>query len=209
MNQILHIENRKTKRTYYVIFIACVILFLLFFSYLYVYMYKLHKKEDFAKYLSNNMNISRLYNSNKRYKTSKSYNTSNSDTQFIIGIIEIDSIKLNYPILSYATPKSLEIAPCRFAGPDPNNIGNLCIAGHNYADNSFFGRISMLEIGDEIKIYDLNGKMVKYHVYYKGKVTSRDFSCTSQNTNGKRMITLMTCASLKNERIIVLAQEQY
>lgn len=32
--------------------------------------------------------------------------------------------------------------------------GNLCIAAHNYKNDTFFSNISKLEIGDLITIYD-------------------------------------------------------
>ena len=40
-------------------------------------------------------------------------------------ILKIDKIKLDYPILSEVSEDLLKIAPCRFAGPLPNNVGNL------------------------------------------------------------------------------------
>ena len=127
----------------------------------------------------------------------------------VIGIIKIDSLKIDYPILSEVSDELLEIAPCRFAGPLPNEVGNLCIAGHNYIDNTFFAKISNLEQNDEILIYDLSGNCVRYIVSDKFEVDSSDLSCTSQDTQGKRFITLMTCNSLKGTRIIVRAIEEW
>ena len=58
----------------------------------------------------------------------------------------------------------LDISVCRFAGPMPNEIGNLCIAGHNYINNKLFGRLAELKIGDEITIYDLSGNSINYSI---------------------------------------------
>ena len=102
----------------------------------------------------------------------------------------------------------LKIAPCRFAGPLPNNVGNLCIAGHNYLDNTFFARISSLKIGDEFTVYGLDGKALDYKIFDKKEVESTDLSCTSQETNGKKIVTLMTCNSIKQTRIIVQAENK-
>ena len=131
----------------------------------------------------------------------------NSSDSFVIGIIKIDKIKLDYPILSDVSDELLKIAPCRFAGPLPNKIGNLCIAGHNYIDNTSFAQIVKLTSGDTINIYGLDGKSVEYHVTEKREVEGTDFSCTSQFTGGKRIVTLMTCNSIKQTRVIVRAEE--
>jgi len=90
----------------------------------------------------------------------------------------------------------------------PNEIGNLCIAGHNYIDNTFFAKISSLEADDEIEIYGNNGSHVSYYVADKKEVSSDDMSCTFQDTNGKRIVTLMTCNSLKQTRRIITAYEK-
>ena len=76
----------------------------------------------------------------------------------VIGLIEIKSININYPIISKYNDDLLKIAPCRFYGPMPNEIGNLCIAGHNYNSYKFFSRLKNLSNGDIITIFDLSRK---------------------------------------------------
>lgn len=152
--------------------------------------------------LNPNSSSSSIFNYN-----STSGSKGNSSDSFVIGIIKIDKIKLDYPILSDVSDELLKIAPCRFAGPLPNKIGNLCIAGHNYIDNTSFAQIVKLTSGDTISIYGLDGKSVEYHVTEKKEVEGTDFSCTSQFTNGKRIVTLMTCNSIKQTRVIVRAEE--
>lgn len=152
--------------------------------------------------LNPNSSSSSIFNYN-----STSGSKGNSSDSFVIGIIKIDKIKLDYPILSDVSDELLKIAPCRFAGPLPNKIGNLCIAGHNYIDNTSFAQIVKLTSGDTINIYGLDGKSVEYHVTEKKEVEGTDFSCTSQFTNGKRIVTLMTCNSIKQTRVIVRAEE--
>lgn len=185
---------------------------LVIFSVLFVlYIYNVSQKDKVSENLAKSFSISYLYSNNSSYSTSLSDNTdnySNTSNPFVIGIIKIDKLKLDYPILSEVSVELLEIAPCRFAGPLPNEVGNLCIAGHNYIDNTFFARISSLELNDEISIYGINGDLVKYYVSNKKEVDGSDLSCTSQETSGKRMITLMTCNSIKQTRIIVTAIEE-
>ena len=155
-----------------------------------------------SQFQSLNSNSSSSLNHN-----STSGSKDNSSDSFVIGIIKIDKIKLDYPILSDVSDELLKIAPCRFSGPLPNKIGNLCIAGHNYIDNTSFAQIVKLTSGDTINIYGLDGKSVEYHVTEKKEVEGTDFSCTSQFTNGKRIVTLMTCNSIKQTRVIVRAEE--
>lgn len=152
--------------------------------------------------LNSDSSSSSIFNYN-----STSGSKGNSSDLFVIGIIKIDKIKLDYPILSDVSDELLKIAPCRFAGPLPNKIGNLCIAGHNYIDNTSFAQIVKLTTGDTINIYGLDGKSVEYHVTEKKEVEGTDFSCTSQFTGGKRIVTLMTCNSIKQTRVIIRAEE--
>lgn len=87
--------------------------------------------------------------------------------------------------------------------------GNLCIAGHNYKNDTFFSKISKLEIGDNIKIYDNFMVCLEYEVINVSKTNQNDLSCTSQETNGLKMITLVTCDNFDdNSRIIVVAKEK-
>ena len=89
----------------------------------------------------------------------------------------------------------------------PNEIGNLCIAGHNYVDYKFFSRLHELNINDVITIFDLNGNFKNYSIYKKYEVLSTDVSCTSQETNNLRIVTLLTCNNVNGKRLVVKAKE--
>lgn len=194
------------KLLFFKIVLLISILGVIIFSLLFVlYIYDITQINKTSKNLADSFSLSYLYSNNPAYFTSGEVKSS-SDS-FVVGIIKIDKLKLDYPILSEVSDELLKIAPCRFAGPLPNNIGNLCIAGHNYIDNTFFAKITSLDYGDEIDIYGIDGSLVKYYVFAKKEVDSSDTSCTSQETFGKRKITLMTCNSVKGTRIIVQALE--
>ena len=156
-------------------------------------------RDNSSKDLVNSFSVSCIYSNSSDYMISNFNNYSN------IGSVSIEKLNINYPILSTCSEETLKIAPCRFAGGMPNEIGNLCIAGHNYANGSFFAKISSLNLNDEIFIYDIYGNSLSYMVYDKYETSNNDISCTSQDTNNKRVITLMTCNSLKDTRIIVKA----
>ena len=70
-----------------------------------------------------------------------------------------------------------------------------------------FGRLSEAVSGDIVELEDLNGKTVKYSVYDKYVVEPDDTSCTSQLTNGRREVTLITCTNYGTQRLVVKARE--
>lgn len=131
---------------------------------------------------------------------------------YTIGTINIPSINCNYPILYSDTENFdtlLKIAPVKFHGADPNEIGNLCIVGHNYRNNQFFSKVPKLENGDIIEITDTFGKTIQYEVYDKYVTVNTDTSCTTQRTDGKREVTLITCTDASdNHRVIVKTREK-
>ncbi len=125
-------------------------------------LYNKYQKENISKKLINNFNITRLY-ANGTYNAINTANSENfykiEDNSFnVIGLIEINVIGINYPILSTINNDLLKIAPCRFFGPLPNEVGNMCIAGHNYNNYKFFSKLKKLVVGDIINIYDLSRK---------------------------------------------------
>lgn len=178
--------------------IICIILYLFL-------RYHSYKKEKISEDLISNFAITTLYANNKDYIASKT--TNNIEEPFVIGLLKIDKINLMYPILSNSSEELLKISPCRFYGPMPNEIGNLCIAGHNYASQKHFGKLTSLEKNDIFQIYDLNGKYIDYIIYEIKEIPANDTSCTNQNTNNLKEVTLITCNTIKNTRIAIKAKE--
>ena len=210
MNQILFPEHenvkiikknnrKKFKILLYIsiISIFCVVSYFLYSSYI------TKQKESISNNLLNTFFLEHLYSDNN-YTT---ISLNNNGKYFVIGAIEIPSININYPILSETNDDLLKIAPCRFYGPYPNEEGNLCIAGHNYDDDRFFSNLYKLNIGDEIRIYDSSNSLISYYIYDKFETDKTDTSCTSQNTNSKREITLVTCNNFNGNRLIIKAKE--
>ena len=129
----------------------------------------------------------------------KKYNT--------LGRITIPKIDVDYPILNETSDSLLKVSVCWFWGSNPNEVGNLCIAGHNYRNKRFFSKVPTLVVGDIIQITDLTGKTLSYKVYDKYTVDPEDVSCTSQLTNGKKIVTLITCTDDSKRRYIIKAEE--
>ena len=124
-----------------------------------------------------------------------------------VGSISIPKINVNYPILSETSPSLLKVSVCKFWGSYPNQVGNLCIAGHNYRNKRFFSKVLNLVVGDIIEITDLNQNTLQYTVYDKYTVDEDNVSCTSQLTNGEKIVTLITCTNDSKQRVIVQARE--
>ena len=125
----------------------------------------------------------------------------------VIGKITIPKIEVEKYILEETTTESLLSVVTKICGPEINQIGNFCIAGHNYGDT--FGWISSLEIGDEIYITDTYDRNLKYQVYEIERVSPYDTSSLSQDTNSEKEITLVTCTLGALKRVIVKAIEVY
>lgn len=121
----------------------------------------------------------------------------------VAGQIQIPKIGINYPIVYETSEEYLKIAPTKLFGPDINEPGNVCIVGHNYKNEQFFSRLSELENNDKINLLDNKGKRVSYLVFDKYEVAETDLSCTEQNTNGEREVTLITCTKKKDKRLVV------
>ena len=214
MNQILIQPKNSTmqylkKNQYCLQFWFSFSIALIFLCIFITNIYQMNQQEKISKRLVNNYSLTTLYQNledTQNIVTTEKVQVNNSDP-FVIGMIRIDKINLNYPILSESNYDLLKISLCRFAGPMPNEIGNLCIAGHNYVDYKLFSRLHELENGDKIDIYDLNGTKITYAVFDKFEVKANDLSCTNQNVGENRIITLLTCNNINGKRTIIKAKE--
>ena len=121
--------------------------------------------------------------------------------------LEIPVISLETYVLSEYSIQNLNVSVTKFFGPNPNEIGNFCVAGHNFRNKNMFKNLKKVEIGDEIFLIDNKVRKVKYIVYEIDKVFPNDVSCLEQNSE-VREITLITCTSDSKKRIIVKAKEE-
>lgn len=212
MNQILvtnyedyiyndfEIQYNKSKKKYLNIFLISIFLCFIILCYLLFSALSKLKELEKTKILKSKYNITTLYSSNDNYDTLKL-----SDTISIIGLLEIPNINISYPILSNSSDELLKFSVCRFSGPLPNRIGNLCIAGHNYKNNIMFSNLHKLNIGDSIYITDLNNTKMEYIIYDTLKVKENNLECIKETLDSQ--ITLITCNQNNNtERIVVKAK---
>lgn len=156
-------------------------------------------------------------------KTDNNTNTINQETSLkeyetmprkkkgfkIIGKITIPKLELDTYILEETTTKALKVSVTKLYGPGINQVGNFCIAGHNYRNNKMFGGIKKLENKDKIILTDTYGRSVTYEVYENYQTSPKDVSSLSQETEGDRELTLITCTAGAIKRVIVKAVEVY
>ena len=122
--------------------------------------------------------------------------------------LNIPRLGINYPVLSEWSEELLKVSINKYWGPNPNEIGNYCIIGHNYRSGKMFGNLPAITNGDIIELTDTKyGRTVKYEVYDRYQINPTDTECTSQLTGGKREITLITCKEYGTQRLVVKAKE--
>lgn len=140
--------------------------------------------------------------SNKKETIENTY--LNFDT---IAKLEVPKINLNTYILKDYTSEGMKVCASKYFGPNPNEVGNFCIAGHNYNKENMFNHLIELEIGDELYLTDnKNGKYV-YTIYKIYKVKPQNVAPINQETEGKRIVTLITCVNYSKNRLIIQAIE--
>lgn len=104
-------------------FIFSNIITIIFIYYFISYKISINKQENLSQELLNEFNISSLYNSSNNYSSKRVYyNYDNNLSFYIIGIIEIPKINITYPIISEVSNDFLKIAPCKFYGPEINEV---------------------------------------------------------------------------------------
>lgn len=135
----------------------------------------------------------------------KTYKANSGDSYTIVAILNIPSLGIEYPVLSKTSDELMEISLNKFWGAEPNEVGNCCIVGHNYLNQTHFGKLPQIKKGDEVEITDAKGRTVTYVVYDTYIVDPEDTKCTSQLTEGRTEITLITCENGGATRFIAKA----
>lgn len=121
--------------------------------------------------------------------------------------LEIPKIQLETYVLQNYSIEALNISVTKFWGANPNEIGNFCVAGHNFKNRNMFRNLKNLQTGDILFISDNKIGRIEYEIYDIYKVKPDDISCLTQETGGRREVTLITCTNDSKQRIIVKAKE--
>ena len=193
MNQILF--NKKDNKKKYIfkvqavisIFLAAIFIFDIIMNY-----NNNENLENISKIIEKNIRLNSIYETEKQ-----------SNTSSYFGKIYIEKINLEYAVFNRLTDELLKISPCKFYGNNMEEKGNICIAGHNYNDDRFFGKIDELELKDKIALYDLQGEKYEYIVFDIFETDENDTSVLENTKNNE--LTLVTCNNSNKKRVIVKA----
>lgn len=193
MNQILF--NKKDNKKKYIfkvqavisIFLAAIFIFDIIMNY-----NNNENLENISKIIEKNIRLNSIYETEKQ-----------SNTSSYFGKIYIEKINLEYAVFNRLTDELLKISPCKFYGNNMEEKGNICIAGHNYNDDRFFGKIDELELKDKIVLYDLQGEKYEYIVFDIFETDENDTSVLENTKNYE--LTLVTCNNSNKKRVIVKA----
>lgn len=229
-------ELRRKKKLFKLQFFLCVFLACLLFSY-YIYAeYDRGKSEEVSQEIlmgmtkrkeekivddtikkKDNVIIVALDDSNEvinipevvpqEEPSTEVYTTAGGEDYTVEATVRVPRLDIEYPVISETSEELLKISVNKYWGPAPNEIGNYCIVGHNYKSKKMFGRLSEVVSGDIVELEGVNGKTVEYSVYDIDVVDPDDTTCTSQLTNGRREVTLITCTNYGTQRLVVKARE--
>ena len=149
-----------------------------------------HKDEEIICKINSKQNLNLIEEKYKGYNVSAK--------------LVIPKIDLETYVLEDYNIEALKVSVTKFWGNNPNDIGNFCIAGHNYKE---FKNITKLNIGDIFTLTDNYNGLIQYEIYDIYKVLPNQTECLSQKTNGRKEVTLITCTPNSKKRIIVKAKE--
>ena len=163
--------RRKKKKIANIKFIFIILLIVIFFINIREPKENKTKKlsEDYMvknSYIENKVSEERLKNVTKLSKTlykdekTKEYPKENIVKNYkgyeVLAKLEIPVINLETYVLSEFSNETLNISVTRFWGEKPNEIGNLCIAGHNFINKNMFRNLKKLKTGDTFFLIDNN-----------------------------------------------------
>lgn len=121
--------------------------------------------------------------------------------------LEIPAISLETYVLEDYSEEALNISVVKFWGVEPNQIGNFCIAGHNFINKNMFKNLKKLNLKDKLFITDREIGKVEYEVFKIDTVLPEDIDCLEAITNNEKEVTLITCTIDSKKRIIIKAKE--
>ena len=201
MNQILEVFKNKKK-------LVSILKIQLFFSVIGVIAVITFFKNDNSNTVeTENYSKSLLVNQKLTaiYQTEKLENSIIEENSNIFCTIEIPKIGIIYPVFNNFTEELLSLSPCRFSGPNIDEIGNIAIAGHNLENHTFFSDLNQIEIHDIVNLYSNSGNKFEYIVYKTYETESDDLSTLANSFINQKELTLVTCNNTNKKRFIVKA----
>ena len=155
--------------------------------------------ENNTELIKNNVNSNEKNKNSIKEKIAKEYKG-----YVVSAKLKIPKIKLDTYVLDEKSEEAMWVCPTKYYGPEPNEVGNYCIAAHNYDKENMFNHIIDLKIGDKIYLTDNENGKIEYRVYDIYKTEPENTMPLMQATE-KTEITLITCSDYSSKRIIVKA----
>ena len=126
----------------------------------------------------------------------------------VIGIIEIKSIGIRYPVYEGAGKAALNAG----IGHEPDTAeigekGNCVLCGHNGSRyGTFFTTLSKVRLGDEVEVTDRTGEVHKYEIAETKVIEPTDTSIKAQGD--EEILTLFTCAEKGAKRFVCICDSK-
>lgn len=117
-----------------------------------------------------------------------------------IGFLSIPDLKLELPIMSTWNYRKLKIAPCRYTGSVRGE--DLVLMAHNY--KSHFGKLSRLDLGDNVYFTDMDGQTTCYEVVGTDVLAP---TAVAEVVSGEFDLTLFTCTYGGKSRVTVYCNQ--
>lgn len=195
--------RKKSKIIIINLFLISIVFIILVFV-----LFDIYKENKIGKSNYNVQGVSTNVNKNEEKKYVKEDILLEYKGYKVISKLEIPKIDLETYVLEKYLEETLNVSVVKFYGANPNEIGNFCIAGHNFKNKNMFRNLKNLSIGDNLFIIDNKKGRVEYEIFDIYKVNPKDVACLSQETKGEKQVTLITCTNDSKERIIVKAREK-
>ena len=120
----------------------------------------------------------------------------------VIGIIKIESIGIEYPVIEGTGDEALNKGIGHLTETAAiGTKGNCVLCGHNGSRRgTFFTPLNNVNIGDMVELMDKKGVIHNYKIVNTRIVEPRDNSI--KDTDGTEKLTLFTCASRGTQRFV-------
>lgn len=122
----------------------------------------------------------------------------------VLGQLVIDKLEIKQYILDSVEEEALKNGVSKLYGEQLNEVGNFCIAGHNY--EGIFKKLNELEVGDKLYILDRKDIKTEYEIVGIYENQPEDLACLLPNEKSVE-ITLITCENGSTARLIVKAEK--
>jgi LPXTG-site transpeptidase (sortase) family protein len=119
----------------------------------------------------------------------------------VIGTLTLEKTAQTLPVISETSDQALKVSVCWYQGALPGEKGNMVITGHDYASGAHFGQLSKLSAGDRVT-FNTPEKLYTYEVY-DTEIIKPDQPEKLNEYDGDTVLTLLTCTSHGNRRLVV------